>query len=180
MPQESAFPETALPSLEEALSSRASRPEDENETHSRQIKLVIFELCREYFAILGERINEIIFQAEVFFVPGCPESMEGVINVRGDITSVIRLNELLELPVQPPQEGRNAILLGQGNGMTSGIRIGQVIDVVDIDEESIKPSPANLSESLRMRMPGILEIAGRPVTVLDLDRLFVDYARGLG
>jgi purine-binding chemotaxis protein CheW len=142
--------------------------------------LVIFELSREYFAILGERISEIIFQAEVFFIPGCPDSMEGVINVRGDITSVIRLNELLELPIQSPQEGRHAILLGQGNGMTTGIRVGQIIDVVDIAAQAIKPPPASLSENLRLRMPGLLEFSGQPVTVLDIDRLFADYARGLG
>lgn len=180
MPQESAFHENAQPSLEEALSTRVGRLEDESASPSRQIKLVIFEFCREYFAIPGQLISEIIFQADVFFIPGCPESLEGVINVRGDITSVIRLNELLELPVLPPQEGRSAILLGQGNGMTSGIRVGQVIDVVDVDEEAIKPSPVSLSENLRLRMPGLLEFAGHPVTVLDLDRLFADYARGLG
>ena len=178
--QESACPETMPPSLEEALSARLDRPDEAGEITNRQIKLVIFEFCRENFAIPGERISEIIFQAEVFFVPGCPESMEGVINVRGDITSVIRLNELLELPVQPLQEGRSAILLGQGNGMTSGIRVGQVIDVVDVDAATIKPSPVSLSEHLRLRMPGLLEFARRPVTVLDIDRLFADYARGLG
>jgi purine-binding chemotaxis protein CheW len=180
MAQESALPETAPPSLEEALSNQANEPVDGSETTNQQIKLVIFELCREYFAIPGQFISEIIFQADVFFIPGCPESLEGVINVRGEITSVVRLNELLGLPVQPPQGGRSAILLGQGNGMTSGIRVGQVIDVVDINEETIKSSPASLSEDLRLRMPGLLEFAGRPVTVLDIDRLFADYARGLG
>ncbi|MCE1181425.1 MAG: chemotaxis protein CheW [Rhodocyclales bacterium] len=166
--------------LDEALAARQAHAETHTEEAENLLKLVIFELAGERFACHGERIREIIFQAEVYFVPGCPDSLEGVINVRGDITSVIRLNDLLGLPQAPGGHRRSSILLGHGNGMDSGIRVGQVIDVVDIPESEIHPSPANLPEHLRLRMPGILYFAGQAVTLLDLDRLFADYAKGLG
>ena len=56
------------------------------------IKLVIFSLGEQHFAFLGEAIKEVLPGTEtVFFVPGMPASVEGVINVRGDIESVIQL-----------------------------------------------------------------------------------------
>ncbi len=173
---------SAALSLDEALALRRSGEQQEADSASDTLlKLVIFELGEERFACPGECVREIIFQAEVFFVPGCPESLEGVINVRGDITTVIRLDELLALPKRPAsRNSRSSILLGQGKGMTSGIRVGQVIDVVDIPSSSIQPAPATLPEQLRQRMPGVLYFQNRAVTLLDLDRLFADYARGLG
>lgn len=169
-------------SLDQALALRRNgEAQETGQASDTPLKLVIFELGGERFAFPGDCIREIIFQAEVFFVPGCPESLEGVINVRGDITTVIRLEELLALPRRPPgQPGRSSILLGQGQAMTSGIRVGQVIDVVDIPSSSVQPAPATLPEQLRQRMPGVLYFQNRAVTLLDLDRLFADYARGLG
>ena len=61
------------------------------------VKLVIFALGNEHFAFQGDCIHEILTKVDVFFVPGCPPSLEGVINVRGDIESVIRPHGLLHL-----------------------------------------------------------------------------------
>lgn len=172
----------APPTLEETLAWRsADVAQDDGQAGEEMLKLVIFELGGERFACRGEHIREIIFAAEVYFVPGCPDTLEGVINVRGDITSVIRLDRLLELAngsIRPGQ--RSSILLGRGNGMESGIRVGQVIDVIDLPARDIQPSPATLPETLRLRMPGVLHFQQGAVTLLDLDRLFADYARGLG
>ncbi len=143
------------------------------------VKLVIFALGDTWFAFHGERIREILAQADVFFVPGCPPSLEGVINVRGDIESVIRPHEMLHLPDTGLGHAA-AILLGRGGGMSSGIRVDRVIDVVDVPQSSIRPPPATLPEHMRVLVLGVLRFQEQPVAVLDLDQMFADYARGLG
>lgn len=143
------------------------------------VKLVIFALGDACFAFHGSCIREILARADVYFVPGCPPSLEGVINVRGDIESVIRLNDLLQLP--PTGAGQpSSILLGQSDAMTSGIRVDRVIDVLDLPRSSIHPPPATLPEALRTRVSGVLDLHGQTVAVLDLDRIFSDYMQGLG
>ena len=143
------------------------------------VKLVIFELNGDWFAFYGEKIREILSQVDVFFVPGCPTSLEGVINVRGDIESVISLHELLQLP-ESADMSSSSYLLGRGAGMSSTIRVDNVVDVVDVLLSNIHKPPTTLPEHLRVIVSGLLLFKEKTVTVLDLDRIFADYSHGLG
>lgn len=166
-------------SLAQVLSQRREARQDIVNVDEPTVKLVIFALADQHFAFYGERIREILAQADVFFVPGSPASLEGVINVRGDIESVFRPNEMLHLP-ENPSATTGAILLGRGNGMSSGIRVDRVVDVVDLPQSRILAAPATLPEHLRVLVLGVLQFQNQPVAVLDLDKMFADYARGLG
>jgi purine-binding chemotaxis protein CheW len=84
--------------LDQVLTQRRESRQEIVNVDEPTVKLVIFALGEKYFAFHGERIREILAQADVFFVPGSPASLEGVINVRGDIESVIRPHEMLHLP----------------------------------------------------------------------------------
>lgn len=165
--------------LDQVLSQRRESRQEIVNVDEPVVKLVIFELAGQRFAFHGERIREILAQADVFFVPGCPASMEGVINVRGDIESVIRPHDMLHLPDGKPERG-SSILLGSSSSMSSGIRVDRVIDVVDMPQSSIQPPPATVPEHMRALVLGVLQFQDLPVAVLDLERLFADYARGLG
>lgn len=165
--------------LDQVLTQRREARKEIVNVDELAVKLVIFELGDDWFAFHGDRIREILAQADVFFVPGCPSSLEGVINVRGDIESVVRLHDLLRLP-EPSAKRGSSILLGRGGGMSSGIRVDAVVDVVDVPESSIQPPPSALPDHLRAYVSGVLQFQGHPVTVLDLDTIFADYARGLG
>jgi purine-binding chemotaxis protein CheW len=165
--------------LDQVLSQRREARQDIVNVDEPAVKLVIFALGDQYFAFHGERIREILAQADVFFVPGSPASLEGVINVRGDIESVIRPHEMLHLPENAASRN-SSILLGRGGGMSSGIRVDSVVDVVDLPQSSIQPPPATLPEHMRALVLGVLKFQDQPVAVLDLDKMFADYARGLG
>ncbi|MDZ4202311.1 MAG: chemotaxis protein CheW [Gallionella sp.] len=164
--------------LDQVLSRRREAQQDIVNVDEPTVKLVIFALGKDWFAFHGEFIGEILAHADVFFVPGCPPSLEGVINVRGDIASVIRLNEMLHLPDGNP--ANSSILLGRGGGINSGIRVDMIIDVVDVPQSTIQPPPATLSDHMRPLTLGVLRFQEQPVTVLDLNALFSGYAQGLG
>jgi purine-binding chemotaxis protein CheW len=165
--------------LDQILAKRQTARKEIVNVDEPLIKLVIFALGEDWFAFHGERIREILTKASIFFVPGCPGSLEGVINVRGDIESVIRLNELLQVPLPEPGTP-SAILLGSGTAMNSGIRIDRVVDLVDIPQSFIQPPPANLPDQMRPFVSGLLRFKERPVSVLDLEQIFSQYVKGLG
>lgn len=168
--------------IEQVLIQRKTAIKDIVNVDEQMVKLVIFELAGRHFAFNGEHIREILSGIDVFFVPGCPSSLEGVMNVRGDIESVIRLNEMLNLPVENTDKHEKSplILLGRGAGISSGIRVDSVVDVIDVTHSSLQPPPANVSDHIRAISIGVLMFKGLPVTLLDLDRIFADYAKGLG
>lgn len=147
------------------------------------IKLVIFSLGEHYFAFPGLAIKEVLQGNEaVFFVPGMPASVEGVINVRGDIESVIRLHTLLQIADVTDKNLAHlgAILLARGTEMHSGLRVERLLDVVDITQSQIQQPPDALPEYLQPFVTGLLEFNGLAVAVLDIDAIFNAWQKGQG
>lgn len=170
---------TQSTTLEQVLTQRLASKQDIVNVDEPIHKLVVFELGGQCFAFYGERIREILAKADVFFVPGSPPWLEGVINVRGDIESVIRPHALLH--VGEDGIGHAAkVLLGQSGGISSGIRVDRVLDVVDVNASRIATPPATLPEHMRQLVLGVLTLHGQPVALLDLDKLFADHVRDLG
>ncbi len=169
---------TTEASLERILSLRQEGSGEIVSVDEPAVKLVIVSLGDQWFAFHGERIREVLAEAPVFFLPGCPPSLEGVVNVRGDIESVIRLRSILGLPAMA--DGISSrILLGQASAMRSGVRVDRVEDVVDVLESAIQPLPPTTPDHLQPIMLGVFTFGDHVVHLLDLERIFEDYRAGL-
>lgn len=171
--------------LSEILERRRSGETELVEVDAPTVKLVVFAIGERLQALPGRQVSEILPLSTIHFVPGCPPALEGVISVRGDITSVIRLGDLLG--IEHGASGRQgAILLAQGSHevggepMRSGLRVDRVVDVLDVAEDSIQAVPETLPEPLRRVARGVFQLEERSVLLLDLDALFQDYLSGAG
>lgn len=142
------------------------------------LKVVIVSLGDQWYGFRGDSIQEVLAECPVFFLPGCPKSLEGVMNVGGDIESVLRLQLLLGSN-PGPAKAQSRILLGRTETMRSGIRVDSVEDVCDIPEASIQKPPHTLPQQLQSIVSGVFEFQGHPVHLLNLQRLFEQYRAGL-
>ncbi|GLR65182.1 chemotaxis protein CheW [Marinospirillum insulare] len=161
--------------LEQLLDERANQDQEIVDVDEPMIKLVIFRLSDQYFAFVGASILEVLPGEEpVHFLPGMPASVEGVMNVRGDIESVIGLQGLLQLTAEanPKATESSTILLAKGKEMHSGLRVDQLLDVVDLPESQMKPPPDALPEQLQPLVTNLFSFNGLAVTLLDLDAVF--------
>jgi purine-binding chemotaxis protein CheW len=135
------------------------------------IKLVIFTLPSGYYAFGGESIKEILPAGKINGVPGVPDFILGVINVRGDIESVIDINGFLGLPVQEANSSKS-IIIAEGAGVRSGILVNSVEDVMDYPEDSIQPPLASLNDKIKQFVIGEIEYKELSVTVLNAEEIF--------
>lgn len=163
--------------LNTILSRKQQQLDDIVNVDEDTVKLVIFVLGNDWFAFYGERIKEILSNCEVFFLPGCPPTLEGVMNVRGDIESILSLRRVLHYP-DGLDNMSTRILLAQGETIRSGIRVDRVEEVVDVVKSAILPPPHTIPEHLRPLVLGNLDFAGQMVSILDIERLFADYCAG--
>lgn len=169
--------------LDQLLAERNSYEQEIIDVDEPVTKLVIFRLAEQYFAFPGANIAEVLTGDEtVYFLPGMPASVEGVINVRGDIESVICLHQLLQLTSHADKAKQNltSILLGKGETMHSGLRVDQLLDVVDIPHSQLQPPPDALPEHLQSYVTSLLSFNNLPVTVLDIDAVFNAWQKGQG
>lgn len=165
--------------LEQILETRRGEARDVVNVDEPQIKLVIFTLAGEWYAFHGDKVREVLPDSPVFTLPGCPVSLEGVINVRGEIDTVVNLRAVLgHPPAASHHESR--ILLCRGQDMRSGVRVDSVEEVMDVAESRVQAPPHTIAEGRKLITLGIVDFAGHLVTLLDLERIFSDYRAGLG
>jgi len=157
--------------LEQVLALRGSAAAQIVEVDEPMAKLVVFELGGDRFALRGEGVREILAGMPVFFVPGCPAQIEGVINLRGSVESVLRIDDALGLAPEKG-EGARAMLLVEAAGIRSAIRVERVVDVRDVLESAIEPPPGALAEALQGVVCGIVGAADGPALLLDPALLF--------
>lgn len=169
--------------LDQLLAQQQNKQQTIVDVDELTIKLVIFSLGEYHFAFPGTAVKEVLpGDEQVFFVPGLPDSVEGVINLRGDIESVIGLHALLQVanPDYKNTLHTTAILLAHNIQMRSGLRVDRLLDVVDIAESQIQPAPQSLPEHLQPYVTGLLQFTGLAVSVLDIDAVFAAWQKGQG
>jgi purine-binding chemotaxis protein CheW len=136
-----------------------------------KVKLVIFSLHREFFAFYGEDVKEILPLVNIYSVPGSPDYILGVINIRGDIESVININRFLGLDDAATTK-HSRIAVAQKNGIRSGILIDSVVDFCDIPVCSVTPALSTHNNTVREFVAGELFDNGRNITLLDIGKIF--------
>ncbi|MEO5377382.1 MAG: chemotaxis protein CheW [Magnetococcus sp. DMHC-6] len=164
--------------LNDLLALRVQAKKAVIELDAATVKLVIFALNDMLYAFHGHYIVEILPYREIFFVPGCPASIAGVIYLRGDIESVLRLAMVVGTEEQPLTR-HTAILLGRTPQMQSGLRVDRVLEVMDIPENQIQPPLATFNEKILPWVDGVFTYTGQMVILLDLSRLFQGYQAGI-
>lgn len=163
-------------SLQQALDSSNTESAEIINVDAPSIKVLIFTLGGQLFAAKSTYITEILVKQKIYFVPACPDTILGVINVRGAIESVIDLARIVS--IQPSLSAADgSLLLARGNNINSAIQIDTVADVLDILEENIQPVPASLDKNLRQYAGGVFQFKDQPVTLIDIDKLFAEYAK---
>ena len=135
------------------------------------VKVVIFTLNGVFYAFYGSYIKSILPYSTVTFVPGCPDYILGIINVRGDIESVLNIHHFLNLQSEPVENSAR-IVIAETAGIRSGILVNSVEDVIDVGVSSIVPSLSTIKNSIKEFVAGELHYKNSLVTVFNVERIF--------
>jgi purine-binding chemotaxis protein CheW len=135
------------------------------------IKVVIFSLQGHFYGFYGESVKKLMPPQPVYYVPGSPDFIPGVINVRGQIESVLNITRFLGLP-DAQKGGSSRIAVAEKNGIRSGILVDSVEDVVDIPMDSIKPPLGTLPTAIKEFMSGEFIYRDSLVILLDIGAIF--------
>lgn len=136
-----------------------------------KVKLVIFTLSGDYYALYGNDVKEILQSVTVFFVPGSPDYIEGIINLRGDIESVISISGFLGVRKQE-RTSKSRIAVAEKNGIRSGIIMDSVVDVLDMPLSSIKPPLSSMEKAQKDLVSGEAVYNSKVVAIIDLGGIF--------
>ncbi|HEV2117135.1 MAG TPA: chemotaxis protein CheW [Terriglobales bacterium] len=136
----------------------------------KDLQIVGFRVGHETYGVPITTVHEIVRVPEITAVPDAPDYLEGVINLRGKIVSIIDLRKRFgEAAAQPSNKSR--ILVAEVNGKLLGLVVDAASEVLRIARSQIEAPPALVQEGRLNCVTGVGKLQGRLIILIDLARL---------
>jgi purine-binding chemotaxis protein CheW len=136
--------------------------------NSATLHAVIFRIGALNCAAPAGIVREILPRLPVTRIPGVAEAIDGLVNVRGSLLTVLDGHRLLHQERRAEDEG--AILVLEAGGRRYGLAVAQVVDFLEFPEHAIAERADLPGVDPRMvRAVGLFD--DRPFVMLDLDAL---------
>jgi purine-binding chemotaxis protein CheW len=137
---------------------------------SRELHLVGFRIGRETYGVPITSLHEIVRVPEITAVPDAPDYLEGVINLRGKIVSVMDLRKRFGNH-EASMNKQNRILVVEHAGKLAGLIVDSASEVLKIAESDVEPPPAAFQEGGLNCVTGLGKARGRLIVLLDMTKL---------
>ena len=134
------------------------------------IEVVEFVLAYENYAVETRHVREVYPLEHLTALPCTPAFVLGIVNVRGEILSVIDLRKFFDLPEKGLTDLNKVIVLESGH-MVFGILADAVIGATRVRVAGIQPSLPTLTGVREAYLKGVT--AERTV-ILDAEKLLAD------
>jgi purine-binding chemotaxis protein CheW len=137
---------------------------------SNDLHIVGFRVGQETFGVPITCVHEIVRVPEVTNVPDSPTYVEGVINLRGKIVSVVDLRK--RFGAQPsPHDKKNRVIVVESEGRLVGLIVDAASEVMKIPHSEIEPPPRILTDGDDGYVTGVGKLKDRLVILVDLNRV---------
>ena len=137
---------------------------------SRETQVVGFQVGRETYGIPITALHEIVRVPEITAVPDAPVYMEGVINLRGKIVSVLDLRKRFGKSAGALHR-RSRILVVEHKGRLAGMIVDEASEVLKIPASDIEPAPGMMQEGGLDCVTGLGKYQGRLIILLDVGKV---------
>ena len=126
-------------------------------------RTLLFRVAGSVYGCDIDAVREIITYRRATRLPGAPPYVQGLINLRGTIVTVLDLGTRLDRARPPIREPGASIILVEHGARVVGVAVDEVLDVQAIAEE---PVDAGVSDTRGGLVRGLGHLEGDDVVVL--------------
>lgn len=138
-----------------------------NKSTKNVIELATFYVGRALCGMDILKVQEINKLMEMTKVPQAPDYMVGILNLRGQIVTIIDLGQKLGLGnIEVSNDSRNIIVNTPGEHV--GLLVSRISDVVMADPDKIEPAPANMSGIQGGFFTGVYKTENKLIGILNI------------
>jgi len=130
------------------------------------IQYVTVRIGPQLFGLAIDMVHEVFVPDAITRVPLAWREIEGVLNLRGRIVTMINMRMLLGLP---PADATCMAVGIEHHGESFGLIIDEVGEVLVLDPARRESSPANLDAQWSDLVTGVYRLSGDLMLVLDVD-----------
>ncbi len=145
----------------------ASDPNDE------VLQWVTYRLDEETYGINVMQVQEVLRYTEIAPVPGAPDYVLGIINLRGNVVTVIDTRSRFGLPPTETTDNTRIVII-ESDEQVVGILVDSVAEVVYLRSSEIDSTPNVGTEESAKFIQGVSNRNGNLLILVDLNKLLSD------
>jgi purine-binding chemotaxis protein CheW len=137
------------------------------------MRLLVFRLEDEAYGVNVMHVQEVLRITEIAPVPGAPEYVLGIINLRGSVVTVIDTRLRFGLPVGETDDDSRIVVI-ESEQQVVGILVDSVAEVVDLRASQIDAAPNIGNEESSRYIQGVATLDDTLLIVVDLNKLLTE------
>lgn len=134
---------------------------------------VTFRLDHEIYGINVMLVQEVLRVTDIAPVPGAPNYVIGIINLRGNVVTVIDTRMRFGLPSKEMDDSTRIVII-EAENQTVGIVVDSVSEVVDIYANEIETAPNVGNDETARYIEGVVSRSEELLILVDLNKLLTD------
>nr|MBS0020862.1 chemotaxis protein CheW [Gammaproteobacteria bacterium] len=134
---------------------------------------VTFSLDGETYGIDVLQVQEVLRLVEIAPVPGAPDYVLGIINLRGTIVTVLDTHRRFGLSTRPSDDATRIIII-EAKQQIVGILVDSVAEVLEIRQCAIEPAPNVGGQEKARFIHGLYSGEDRLLILIDVNKLLSD------
>jgi purine-binding chemotaxis protein CheW len=155
------------------MSNKISGQADKNQAADLVLQWVTFRLQEETYGINVMQVQEVLRYTEIAPVPGSPDYVLGIINLRGNVVTVIDTRARFGLPPAEVSDNTRIVII-EAEKQVIGILVDSVAEVVYLKQSEIDNAPnVGTDESARF-IQGVANREGELLILVDLNKMLND------
>ncbi|WP_078118951.1 chemotaxis protein CheW [Thiosocius teredinicola] len=137
------------------------------------IQLVTFRLKDETYGINVMQVQEVLRVTEIAPVPGAPSYVLGIVNLRGNVVTVIDTRTRFGLPTTEVDDSSRIVII-ESEQQVVGILVDSVAEVVELRQSEIDTAPNVGTEESSRYIQGVASRDSDLLIVVDLNKLLTE------
>lgn len=133
------------------------------------VDILEFDLGGESYAMDIQIAREIVEMLPITPIPRAPGHVTGLLNLRGEITTIINIHHLLGIKPSKTREEQNIMVLipDAFENTSVGMIVDEVHSVLTVDENNIDTNVQGVNSSLSDYVHGIIKLSHEEIGKVD-------------
>ena len=134
---------------------------------------VTFRLDNEKYGINVMQVREVLRVSEIAPVPGAPNFVLGIINLRGNVVTVMDTRKRFGLAPRGHDDSTRIVII-ESEERVVGMMVDSVAEVMNLAASAIESTPDVGNDQSAKYIQGVSNVGGELLILVDLERLIAD------
>ncbi|WP_432473678.1 chemotaxis protein CheW [Amphritea sp. HPY] len=135
-----------------------------------------FGVAGELYGIDVMQVKEVLRYTEITPVPGAAPGILGIINLRGNVVTVVSTRSLFKLPPNEIDTSTRIVVVEFDDQEVLGLLVDGVDEVLNLPQSEIDRAPGLMrDDATRQFVQGVCYRDEQLIILMDLDKMLIDF-----